>query len=318
MAQILTLLEKAGSVPVSGEEIGRTAGVSRTMAWKYIRTLRQRGYAIEAMQGKGYVLRGMPDKLYPERISVGLDTNLIGREILYYKKTGSTNDVAKKAGNEAPDGTVIIAETQEYGRGRRGCNWISPSGGIWLSVILKPQISPARASRLTLVAGVAVAETLRREGIDADLKWPNDVLVKGKKICGILTEMEAETDSISYVVIGIGINANMETDSLSEETRERATTMKAELGKEIDRVDFIHSLLRELEQQYIRFNTRPFGEILSDWTAFSDTIGRNVKVVTPAKTYEGKTTGIADDGALLIDTGKGQVEAITYGRCFYV
>lgn len=316
--EVIRILKGANNQPVSGAEIGVSVGVSRTMVWKYVHTLQQRGYSIDSIPGSGYILESEPDLLYPELISDGLDTAVIGKEIVYYDKVRSTNDVAKQLGNEASDGTVVLTEIQDSGRGRRGSDWCSPEGGIWMSVILKPSMSPSHASRLTLMAGVAVAETLRKANINASLKWPNDVLVNGKKICGILTEMEAEAESINYVVIGIGINANMDLESFPEDLRVTSTTIKSELGREIDRVSFVQSLLSELEQRYIKFNTGYFDEILNSWIELSDTLGRRVHLVTPTKMYEGKAIGISEDGGLILEMEDGSKETLISGRCIYI
>ncbi len=316
--EVIRILKVASNQPVSGAEIGVSIGVSRTMVWKYVQTLQQRGYSIDSVQGSGYILKSQPDLLYPELVSEGLETAVIGKEIVYYETVESTNDIAKQIGSEASDGTVVIAEVQDNGRGRRGCDWCSPMGGIWLSVILKPTIPPAHASRLTLMAGVAVAETLCKSGVKASLKWPNDVLVNDRKICGILTEMEAEAESINYVAIGIGINANMGVESFPDELKDTSTTIKSELGKEIDRVAFVQSLLYELEQQYIRFNTDSFNEILNSWIGLSNTIGRKVRITTPTKMYEGKAIGISEDGGLILEMEDGSRETLISGRCTYV
>ncbi|MDK2891980.1 biotin--[acetyl-CoA-carboxylase] ligase [Methanohalophilus sp.] len=318
MLEVIRILKDANKQTVSGVEIGNSIGVSKTMVWKYVQTLQQRGYLIESIPGNGYVLQAEPDLLYPELITYGLDTNLIGKKIVYYEKVQSTNDVAKEIGSEASDGTVVIAEIQNSGRGRRGCDWCSPKGGIWMSVILKPSIPPSHASRLTLMAGVAVAETLRKVGINASLKWPNDVLVNGKKICGILTEMEAEAESINYIVIGIGINGNMDLESFPEDLRETSTTIKYELGKKIDRISFVQSLLSVLEQEYIKFNTGTFDNILNSWIGLADTLGKHVRLLTPTKMYEGKAIGISEDGGLILEMEDGSKETLISGRCIYV
>ncbi|MBP2029140.1 BirA family biotin operon repressor/biotin-[acetyl-CoA-carboxylase] ligase [Methanohalophilus levihalophilus] len=316
--EVIRILKGANGQPVSGAEIGTSIGVSRTMIWKYVQALQKRGYSIESIPGSGYILRSEPDFLYPELITEGLDTDIIGTELVYYDKVQSTNDIAKQIGSEASDGTVVIAEIQDSGRGRRGCDWCSPEGGIWLSVILKLSMSPSHASRLTLMAGVAVAETLRKIGVNASLKWPNDVLVGGKKICGILTEMEAEAEIINYVVIGIGINANMDPESFPDDLKKTSTTIKYELGKEIDRVIFVQSLLSTLEQHYIKFNTGSFDEILQKWIDLSDTLGKQVCMVTPVKMYEGKAIGISEDGGLIVEMADGSKETLISGRCMYV
>jgi BirA family biotin operon repressor/biotin-[acetyl-CoA-carboxylase] ligase len=313
---IVRALKEAGKKPISGEDMGEKLGISRTMVWKYIKALGEDGYVIESSPGSGYTLVSAPDKLYPSEISIGLDTSIMGKEIHYFETVDSTNDMAKKMGPKAEEGTVVIAEVQESGRGRKGDRWVSPKGGIWLSVILKPGILPAHAPRLTLMAGVAVANTMRQFGVEASIKWPNDVVIGERKICGILTEMDAEADHIGFVVIGIGINANVSLDELPEELRGGCMSLISIKGECINRAEFVQSLLRSLETEYLRFKVDGFPKILEDWLSLSNTIGRQVDVITPHKIISGKATGINADGALVVENDEG-VHEIMAGRCLY-
>ncbi|MEL4305149.1 biotin--[acetyl-CoA-carboxylase] ligase [Methanococcoides sp. LMO-2] len=313
---IIRALKEAGDAPISGEDLGEKLGISRTMVWKYIKALEEDGYVIESSPGAGYVLVSTPDKLYPAEISIGLDTSIIGKDIHYFETVDSTNDMAKKMGLKAEEGTIVVAEVQENGRGRKGDPWISPKGGIWLSVILKPSILPAHAPRLTLMAGVAVANTMRQFGVDASIKWPNDVVIGKKKICGILTEMDAEADHIGFVVIGIGINANIPVEELPEELREGSMSLSSIKGECINRAEFVQALLRSLETEYLRFKVDGSTKILEDWMSLSNTIGRQVDVITPHKIISGKATGINADGALIVENDEGVHEVIA-GRCIY-
>ncbi|WP_135613115.1 biotin--[acetyl-CoA-carboxylase] ligase [Methanococcoides sp. AM1] len=313
---ILIALKEAGKEPISGEELGERLGISRTMVWKYIKGLEEDGYVIGSSPGSGYNLVSVPDKLYPSEISIGLDTDIIGKELHYFETVDSTNDMAKKMGFKAEEGTVVIAEMQESGRGRKGDRWVSPKGGIWLSVILKPGILPAHAPRLTLMAGVAVAKTIRQFGVDASIKWPNDVVIGNKKVCGILTEMDAEVDHIGFVVIGIGINANVSVEELPEELRDSSTSLSSIKGESINRASFVQALLRSLETEYLRFKVEGFSKILEDWISLSDTIGSQVEVITPQKIIAGKATGITAEGALIVETAEG-VKEVMAGRCIY-
>lgn len=313
---IIRALKEAGKEPISGEELGEKLGISRTMVWKYVKALEEDGYVIESSPGAGYVLVSVPDKLYPSEISIGLDTSIIGTEIHYFETLDSTNDMAKKMGLTAEEGTVVIAEMQESGRGRKGDRWVSPKGGIWLSVILKPGILPAHAPRLTLMAGVAVASTIRQFGAEASIKWPNDVVIGDRKVCGILTEMDAEADHIGFVVIGIGINANVSVEELPEELRDGSTSLSSIKGENINRAAFVQALLRSLETEYLRFKVDGFPKIMEDWISLSNTIGRQVEVITPHKLIAGKATGITADGALIVKTAEGMQEVMA-GRCIY-
>ncbi|MEA1984664.1 MAG: biotin--[acetyl-CoA-carboxylase] ligase [Euryarchaeota archaeon] len=315
---IIRSLKETGEKAVSGEELGKTIGTSRTMVWKYIKMLQDEGYVIESSPGTGYVLRSIPDKLYAEVVGLDLGTDMIGHEIHYFDEVDSTNNVAKEMGHNAPEGTIVIAEIQKSGRGRKGQQWVSPPGGIWLSVILKPTISPGHASRMTLMAGLAVVNAMKELGVTASLKWPNDILVGGKKVCGILTEMDAETGHIDFVVVGIGINANIDPDAMNEELRKTSTSLSIELGKRIDRAGFVQSVLYELEQGYVKLSTQPFSIMLEEWMSNSDTIGKQVRVITPHRMIEGKVTGITEDGALVLEKKDGSSEKVIAGQCLYL
>lgn len=316
-SEIINAFKAANGKAISGEELGKELGISRTMVCKYIKGLKDDGYEISSAPKKGYVLKSVPKLLYPEEILSGLKTTLFGKNIHYYDEAGSSNDIAKKLAPTAEEGTIVVVEQQTGGRGRLGRQWASPKGGIWFSTILKPRIALSAASRLTLTFGLSVAKTLRQYGFDAKIKWPNDVLVNGKKVSGILTEVDAEIDTVEFVVIGIGINANMSLKDIPEDLRENSTTLRDEGGKSIDRVEFLQKLLFEMEQEYIRFSTRPFSEIMEEIITLSDTIGREVTVSMPNRIAEGTVVGISKTGALLLKRNDGEIEEIIAGRCMY-
>jgi len=316
-SEIINAFKAANGKAISGEELGKELGISRTMVCKYIKGLKDDGYEISSAPKKGYVLKSVPKLLYPEEILSGLNTTLFGKNIHYYDEAGSSNDIAKKLAPTVEEGTIIVVEQQTGGRGRLGRQWASPKGGIWFSTILKPRIALSSASRLTLTFGLSVAKTLRQYEFDAKIKWPNDVLVSGKKVSGILTEVEAEIDTVEFVVIGIGINANMSLKDIPEELRENSTTLRDESGKSIDRVEFLQSLLYNMEQEYIRFSTQPFNEIMDEIISLSDTIGKQVTVNMPNRIVEGTVVGISKSGALLLRKADGEVEEIIAGRCMY-
>jgi BirA family biotin operon repressor/biotin-[acetyl-CoA-carboxylase] ligase len=315
--EIIYILRKSEGNPVSGQEIGEKLGITRAMVWKYVRALRKEGYDIRSSPKTGYILDSCPDKIDPEMLQGILKTSLIGNDIRYYSELESTNNTAREIAMSVPEGTVIIAETQKSGRGRMGTEWQSAPGGIWLSLILHPSIPLENLSKITLVAGIAVTNALRGIGVDARIKWPNDVLVNGKKICGILTEVSAEIGKVDYVVLGIGINVNVKLSGLKDEIRRNSTSIANETGKPIDRTSFLASLLYELEQQYIRFKTRQFAEIVDEWINLSDTIGRNVKVTTPTMLIEGKAVGITEKGALVVLDKNNKKHEIIAGNCRY-
>jgi BirA family biotin operon repressor/biotin-[acetyl-CoA-carboxylase] ligase len=298
---------------VSGEQIADLLGVSRAAVWKQVQALTREGYEIDSQQNRGYRLVSAPDRLYAPEVRNGLQTSLIGRRIVHFEVTTSTNTVARQLAEEgAEEGTVVIAETQTAGKGRRGRQWITRPGGAWLSVILKPGIDPAHAASITLLAAVSVTKALREWGVEAVIKWPNDVLVNGKKICGILTEMSAETDVVSFIVLGIGVNLN------NDVSLETATTLKTELGHKVDRVRFVQGLLESLEEDYLTFKEQGFTPILWSWRRYSDTLGRPVEVTYQGEVIKGVAQDIADDGALMVKTKDGSVRRIVSGDCIHL
>lgn len=300
---------------VSGEQLASELSVSRTAVWKHIKVLRDEGYMIDSSTNLGYSIIETPDTLTPGEITAGLKTTLIGKEIKYFKETESTNIIAREIAASVEEGTVVIAESQTAGRGRLGRKWISPEGGIWLSIIVKPEIQLLYAPRITLLAGVSVARTIRGLGLPAKIKWPNDILINGKKVCGILTEIGAEVDMIDYLVVGIGIDANVDTESFPEEFRDSSTSLKKEMGENINRVDFVRKLLEEFEASYSKFQETGFPPILEEWRNMSATIGEWVKITTQTRTIYGEAIGVDSEGALILETGEGQLEKIVAGNC---
>jgi BirA family biotin operon repressor/biotin-[acetyl-CoA-carboxylase] ligase len=240
--------------------------------------------------------------------------NIIGKDIHYFKETESTNIIAREIANSVEEGAVVIAESQTGGRGRMGHKWISPEGGIWLSIILKPRMQPLHAPRITLLAGVSVAKTIRSYGLPAKIKWPNDVLINGKKVCGILTEIGAEADQIDYIVVGIGIDANVDTEAFPEDFRGSSTSLKKELGHEINRTEFLRELLYEFEALYLTFQ-KDFSSILEEWRNMSATIGEWVKITTQTRIIYGAAIGVDNEGALILETEEGRLEKIVAGNC---
>ncbi len=315
--EIIRILKESNGKSISGEELGEALGISRTMVWKYIKSLQNDGYPITSSQKVGYKLDHVPDVLYSENIMSGLETRLIGRSVIYYDEVDSTNNAAKRIAKESDDGTVVISRIQKSGRGRLGRPWISPEGGIWLSIIIKPKISLEHASRLTILAGIAVTKTMRNMDVDAVIKWPNDVLINKKKVCGILTELNAEIEQIDYVIVGIGINANNEIDDFTEDLRKNSTTLKQETGNPVNQVKLVQNILTEFEQQYIRFNTQPFSSILDEWIELSDTLGKHVTIMTPTRMISGKAIAITENGSLIVRKADGISEEVIGGRCMY-
>ena len=309
------VLEALHRGPVSGPALARELGVSRAAVWKAVEALRREGYTIEGGPRRGYVL-AKHDLLSPYEIRRGLGTAVLGREVACLEEVDSTNDLAKaRAAEGAAEGLVVVAARQMGGKGRLGRAWASPEGGVWLSVLLRPRLAPERAPVLALAAGVAVARSLKGlYGLDARLKWPNDVLVGRKKVSGILTEMGAELGRLDYVVVGVGINADFGLEALPVDLGGKVTTLREEVGGPISRLALIRRLLEELERAYEEALEL---ELLDEYKALSATLGRRVRVVTGGATLEGTAVDVDRDGALIIEEGDGLVRAV-YGECIHL
>lgn len=287
---------------ISGELISKRLGISRVAVWKHIQTLKREGYIIDASP-KGYKLISSPDLLLPDEF-IGLR-----QKVYYLKEVSSTMDVAKKLAKRGEE-AIVIAETQTSGRGRLGRRWHSQKGGIYFTIILRPRIGPAHAQIINLMAAVSVARAIRSLfNLEAKLKWPNDVLIRGKKVCGILAEMEAEMDVIKFVNLGIGINANNPI-SLYEEG---ATSIKEELGRDISRKELLMCVLNEIEKRRSLLGK----EIISEWKALSSTINKKVRIIMQDEVVEGEAIDIDTDGALILRTDKG-IRRIIAGDCIHL
>ncbi|CEP68974.1 Biotin--acetyl-CoA-carboxylase ligase [Moorella glycerini] len=315
--QVLEYLRHHRGEYISGEELSKKLAITRTAVWKHIQALRQEGYQIDAQTRRGYCLLSIPDCFYPEEVAAGLKTSWLGRNLYYYDEVGSTNQVAKElADGGAPEGTVVIAEAQTGGRGRRGRSWLSPPHkGIWFSVILRPRVTPALASQLTLLAAVAVAAAIRRHtGLPPGIKWPNDLLAGGRKVCGILTEIKAEIDAIEYVVLGTGLNVNMEAGDFSPEVRPLATSLFLELGRPVARLPLFQEILYQLEKWYERWQEEGFDPVRRAWKEASVTLGREVEVNSWREVFRGVAVDIDAEGALLVRGGGGEVRRFNSGE----
>ena len=281
-SSILDLLRQAEGAYISGEEIARQLSVSRTAVWKHMHELKLAGYAIESHSRSGYRLLQTPDLLLPNEIKNGLATKTFGREIKYYKEVVSTNNEAKQwAAQGVPEGTIIVSEAQNGGRGRLSRGWFSPpQQGIWFSLILRPGFLPQEAPKCTLLAAVAIVKAIQSQtGIVAGIKWPNDILYQGKKLVGILTEMSAEMDGINYIVIGSGINVNTKLEEFPEELRPIAASLAMIAGKEFSRLELLRQVLLELETLYGKVRQEGFAPVLAEWRKNSVTLGDRKSVV---------------------------------------
>lgn len=312
---ILDMLRSRTGQFVSGEELGRQLNISRTAVSKQIQKLRQSGYDIESTVSQGHRLRQLPDLLRPEEVCPRLTTRILGSEIHYYSEIDSTNNAAKKcAVAGCPEGTLVITETQQGGRGRLSRGWFSPTAkGIWLSVVLRPPFPPQEAPKCTLMAAVALNRAIREvAGIPCGIKWPNDILCNGRKLVGILTEMSAEMDAINHIVIGTGINVNIAADEIPPELKGIATSILVEKGAPVSRLDLLIRVLECLEELYLAVKESGFEAVLAAWRRESITLGRMVNVIAPDKSYQGKAVNIDSDGALLVET-EGGMERVLAG-----
>ena len=300
--KILNILSTADGY-VSGENISDELGISRNAVWKHINKLRQEGYEIESVTKRGYKLISVPDVISAELIKDGLDTEFIGQNVVYYDETDSTNNEAKR-NSDMPDGTLFISEIQTGGKGRLGRAWVSPKGiGIWMSLLLKPHILPQDVAQITLVAGMATARSV---GCGAKIKWPNDVVIGSKKICGILTEMSAEIERVNYIVPGIGINVN--TESFPDELKEKATSLYIESGRKFERYKIVQRFLKEFEILYKKFIKGGIAAVTDDYRELCVTIGKEVSVIYPNRTINGRAIDINNNGELIVETDKGIIE----------
>lgn len=305
--KILNIIKNADGY-ISGEKISEQTGISRAAVWKHIKSLKQSGYEIHSVTNKGYCYISSPDLLCEKEIADALNTEFIGKKLFMYEKTDSTNERAKANADQA-DGSVFIAEVQNHGKGTRGKGWVSEKGsGIWHSILLKPDIPPLEAAQITLVAGIAVCEAI---GLDSRIKWPNDIVINGKKICGILTEMSTEKNMINSIVCGIGINVN--TESFPTEISHRATSMYIESGKKYVRNELIARVLNIFEDYYKKFLEKGLCAILDDYKKHCVTIGREVKVISKNETITGIATDVDDTGALVVETDSGKLK-VTSGE----
>lgn len=307
---VLAFLAEAADDVVSGEAISDKLGLTRAAVWKHVEALRGQGYRIDAVASRGYRLVAVPDRLRALELRPLLNTHDVGQVLHCHEELGSTNDEARAlADADAEHGEVVVAERQTGGRGRRGRSWISPPRrNVAFSVILRPQeLPPARAPELTLVAAVAVCEALRHSGVPAGIKWPNDVLVGGRKIAGILTELSAEADRVHWVVVGVGVNVNTRPEDFPPELRGEATSILIERDHPSPRALFLAACLSELEAWYDRHAEEGFEPIRQAWRERSVTLGQQVRITTDGQEVVGLAEDIDETGALLVRTAPGLV-----------
>lgn len=302
--EILRLLRSADGY-ISGQELCNRFGVSRTAVWKAINQLKEAGYEIEAQQNKGYRLMAAPDLMTEAEIKSLMHTEWVAKEVLYFDTIDSTNTKAQELAEKGyQSGTLVVADKQESGKGRRGRSWVSPSGtGIFMTLMIKPDINPNNASMLTLVAALAVAKAITSvTGEKALIKWPNDIVVNGKKVCGILTEMNAQFDYINHIVVGIGINVHNE--SFPEEISQMASSLMIEAGgKRFHRAQIIAETMSYFEQYYDTFlKTQDLSALVREYDKLLVNRNKSVRVLDPKEPFDGKAMGITPKGELIVDT----------------
>jgi BirA family biotin operon repressor/biotin-[acetyl-CoA-carboxylase] ligase len=312
--EILTHLRNVKDY-VSGDHMSDNMGISRTAVWKYINHLEQLGYTISKLKGKGYRLEKSPDKLYPWEVEQYLGTGVIGKKVIYTDTVDSTNSHAfKLALSGEPEGTCIIAETQKTGKGRLGRKWFSPVGkNLYMSVVLRPSIPPSSVYPITFLSSLAVYDTIQSvTGIEPTLKWPNDVLVNGKKICGTLLELSTEADMVRFVIVGIGLNINMEDQDIDEEIQSKATSLLLQAKKPFERPMVCGILLTNLERYYTIFKEKGSEEICLIWEERANIKGKYFEITQMGETYRGVSEGIDRDGGILL-TIEGTTKKIIAG-----
>jgi BirA family biotin operon repressor/biotin-[acetyl-CoA-carboxylase] ligase len=315
--KILNTLRSAGDGGVAGTELSQKLGISRAAVWAHIQELRSLGYEIEASPHLGYRLLSTPDVLHADDLLSRLGrTKVIGRDIQVFEETTSTNDIVEKLARDGVrEGAVVFAESQTKGRGRLGRKWVSPPRkGLWFSVLLRPQIRPDAVTQLTIAAATALFRAIHAQtGITAEIKWPNDIMIKGKKVAGILTELSAELDEVKYIILGIGVDVNLGASELPADLRKIATSLKIESGNHISRSALAVRILQELDRDYLRVCSGGFEAVANEWEKHCSTIGQRVAIQIGHRKMQGHAESLDTDGALLLRTQHGQLERIIGG-----
>ena len=302
--KLLELFAEANGEFLSGQKISERLGCSRAAVWKHIEELRKEGFELEAVRRLGYRIVSTPDKVTANEIQLGLKTETLGHTIHFFEEVDSTQRIAAKLAYEgAPEGTLVVAEEQKAGRGRLDRKWFSPKGtGIWMSLILRPPIPPQRVPQLTLLVAVAISQAIQEvTGLVPDIKWPNDILLHGKKGVGILTELQADPDRVRSVIVGIGINVNQTAEQFPEDIRAIATSLAIEKGEHIKRAPLIQEILLRIERLYKQYLAYGFRPIKLLWEGYAVSIGKPVTARTLGGTIRGIARGITEDGLLILE-----------------
>lgn len=317
---MLEIIEKA-KTPISGEAISNELGITRSAVWKHIQELRAMGYDIFSSQKEGYKLTHTSNKLLPYEIHKKLKTQFIGKKIRYLENTPSTIWVGKQMCLEGDvgkiHGMVIIAEEQTGGIGRMGRAWVSPSGGIWITVVLKPRMPIDHIFMITMAGSIAIARAIRKEfDLGALIKWPNDIFIGNKKVAGLLLELDAEADSVHYCLLSIGIDVNVPLNQFSPALQKDITSISAEVGHEVDRASFLARILKEFESRYLLVESGEYETITREWKSLSCTLENRVQIRTLKNSFEGEAIDIDEFGALIIRKDNGKLERVISGDCY--
>ena len=315
-AKILTAL-RANDKGVSGAELSQSLGVSRTAVWARIEELRSVGYDIEASPHGGYRLLSAPDALHADDLLSRLGkTKFAGRDIRVFQETTSTNDVIEKLARDGvKEGVVVFAESQTRGRGRLGRKWMSPARkGLWFSLLLRPKLRPQAVTQLTIASATALVRAVHSQtGLKPEIKWPNDIVIRGRKVAGILTEMNAELDKVKYLILGIGVDVNLNGSDFPSDLRKLATSLKMETGRTLDRAELGVEILRQLDRDCLRVCSGQFEAVAEEWEERCRTIGRNVAIQIGDRRVQGRAESLDADGALLLRTQHGHLERVISG-----
>jgi BirA family biotin operon repressor/biotin-[acetyl-CoA-carboxylase] ligase len=316
-SQILSALRTAENGGVSGAELSQKLGISRAAVWARIEERRRLGFEIEASPHLGYQLLNDPDLLLADDLLARLGpTKVVGRDIRVFEKTSSTNDVMEKLARDGvKEGAVVFAESQTRGRGRLGRNWVSPPRkGLWFSVLLRPDLRPQGATQLTVAAATALWRAIHDQtGLQPEIKWPNDILIRARKAAGILMELSAELDHVKYVILGIGVDVNLTPGEFSADLRKTATSLRIELGKPVSRPELAIAILRELDRDYARICAGQFASVADEWEEHCTTLGKQVAIHIGDRRVRGRAESLDEDGALLLRTEHGHLERIIGG-----
>jgi len=316
-AHILSALREPPGGAVSGADLSRKLDVSRAAVWARIQAMRDLGYDIEASPHLGYRLVSAPDLLHADDLLSRLGTTrIVGRDIRVFERTTSTNDIIARLGRDGiREGAVVFAESQSRGRGRLGRLWISPARkGLWFSILLRPDLPPQSATQLTVAAATALARAIALQtGLAPEIKWPNDILIRGKKTAGILTELTAELDHVKEMVLGIGVDANLDAADFPHDLRKTATSLKIESGQAVDRAELAVAILRELDADYDRIRRGQFELVAVEWRQRCGTLGREVSIRIGDRVIRGRAESLDAEGALLLRTQHGRLERIISG-----